>query len=82
MGVGLDFAIGAALCCRSQKRVICVEDDSAFSFSGMELESIVRYELPIVIIIVNNNGIYGGFDQEMFNNLRSDDDLSQVRVYM
>uniref|UniRef100_A0A1B0C4G6 2-hydroxyacyl-CoA lyase n=1 Tax=Glossina palpalis gambiensis TaxID=67801 RepID=A0A1B0C4G6_9MUSC len=71
------FAIAAAFCCRSQcprKRVICVEDDSALGFSAMNLETMVRCKLPIVIIIVNNNGIYGGFDQETFNNLRSDGD--------
>uniref|UniRef100_A0A1A9ZYI5 2-hydroxyacyl-CoA lyase n=1 Tax=Glossina pallidipes TaxID=7398 RepID=A0A1A9ZYI5_GLOPL len=81
MGVGLGFAIAAGFYCRNrcpQKRVICVEGDSAFGFSGMELETMVRYKLPIVVIIVNNNGIYGGFDHETFNNLRSDGDLSQV----
>lgn len=45
MGVGLGFAIAAGLYCRDRfphKRVICVEGDSAFGFSGMELETIFR----------------------------------------
>lgn len=81
MGVGPGFAIAAALVCRDKhpgKKVLCVEGDSAFGFSGMEIETMVRYKLPIIIVIVNNNGIYGGFDQENFDIMRSEGDLSQV----
>ncbi|XP_054268499.1 2-hydroxyacyl-CoA lyase 1 isoform X1 [Macrosteles quadrilineatus] len=73
MGVGPGFAIAAALWCRNQKlnkRVICVEGDSAFGFSGMEIETMFRYKLPIVIIIVNNNGIYSGMDTETWKELQ------------
>jgi len=45
MGVGLGFAIAAALWCQQHepnKRVLCVEGDSAFGFSGMEVETMVR----------------------------------------
>ncbi|KMQ93996.1 2-hydroxyacyl- lyase 1-like protein [Lasius niger] len=45
MGVGLGFAIAAALYCKDnapKKRVICVEGDSAFGFSGMEVETMFR----------------------------------------
>ncbi|XP_028926552.1 2-hydroxyacyl-CoA lyase 1 [Ornithorhynchus anatinus] len=65
MGVGLGFAIAAAVVTRDrnpEQKVICVEGDSAFGFSGMEVETICRYNLPILIIVVNNNGIYQGFD--------------------
>uniref|UniRef100_A0A669P9S6 2-hydroxyacyl-CoA lyase n=1 Tax=Phasianus colchicus TaxID=9054 RepID=A0A669P9S6_PHACC len=65
MGVGLGFAIAAALVAKDrtpEKRVICIEGDSAFGFSGMEVETICRYNLPILIIVVNNNGIYTGLD--------------------
>lgn len=81
MGVGPGFAIAAALFCRDRfpdKRVICVEGDSAFGFSGMEIETMFRYQLPIVIIIVNNGGIYSGFDQETYNDIRSEGHLAQV----
>jgi 2-hydroxyacyl-CoA lyase 1 len=61
MGVGLGFAIAAALV-YPNRRVVCVEGDSAFGFSGLELETAVRYKLPITFIIINNNGIYGGLD--------------------
>lgn len=65
MGVGLGFAIAAAMVARDRtpgRRVVCIEGDSAFGFSGMELETICRYNLPILIIVVNNNGIYTGLD--------------------
>lgn len=81
MGVGPGFAIAAALYCRDYcpgKRVICVEGDSAFGFSGMEVETMYRYKLPIVIIIVNNGGIYGGFDAQTYQDMRSNGDLSQM----
>ena len=61
MGVGLGFAIAAAAYCRDhepESRVICVEGDSAFGFSGMEVETMMRQKLPVVLVIFNNNGIY------------------------
>lgn len=45
MGVGLGFAIAAAAVEASQntsRRVVCVEGDSAFGFSGMEVETMCR----------------------------------------
>jgi oxalyl-CoA decarboxylase len=60
MGIGMGYAIGAAV--TSGKPVVAIEGDSAFGFSGMELETICRYELPIVTIVFNNNGVYRGTD--------------------
>ena len=58
MGIGMGYAIGAAVV--SGKPVVAIEGDSAFGFSGMELETICRYQLPVVTVIMNNNGIYRG----------------------
>lgn len=58
MGVGLGFAIGAAV--EMGKPVVAVVGDSAFGFSGMEVETICRYKLPIVVVVINNDGIYRG----------------------
>jgi oxalyl-CoA decarboxylase len=44
----------------SGQPVIAVEGDSAFGFSGMEVETICRYNLPVCIVIMNNNGVYRG----------------------
>lgn len=61
MGVGLGQAIAAAVVHRD-KKVVCLEGDSAFGFSGMEVETACRYRLPIVFVIVNNNAIGGGVE--------------------
>ncbi|MFL6798652.1 MAG: oxalyl-CoA decarboxylase [Xanthobacteraceae bacterium] len=60
MGIGMGFAIGAAI--ETGKSVLAVEGDSAFGFSGMEVETICRYRLPVCIVIFNNDGIYRGTD--------------------
>ncbi len=57
MGVGLGFAIAAAVV-SPDKKVVAVEGDSAFGFSGMEIEVACRFKLPITVIVINNNGIY------------------------
>lgn len=59
MGVGLGYAIAAAAVC-PERLVVAVEGDSAFGFSGLEVETVVRYNFPIVVIIFNNGGVYGG----------------------
>lgn len=62
MGIGMGFAIAAAV--ETGKPVLAVEGDSAFGFSGMEVETICRYNLPVCIVIFNNNGIYRGTDTD------------------
>ncbi|MCC7483530.1 MAG: oxalyl-CoA decarboxylase, partial [Burkholderiales bacterium] len=44
------------------EQVIAIEGDSAFGFSGMEVETICRYHLPVCIVVFNNNGVYRGTD--------------------
>ncbi|ACI93663.1 oxalyl-CoA decarboxylase [Afipia carboxidovorans OM5] len=60
MGIGMGFAVAAAV--ETGKPVLAIEGDSAFGFSGMEVETICRYNLPVCIVIFNNNGIYRGTD--------------------
>ena len=60
MGIGMGFAIAAAI--ETGNPVLAVEGDSAFGFSGMEVETICRYNLPVCVVIFNNNGIYRGTD--------------------
>ena len=60
MGIGMGFSIAAAVV--TGKPVIAIEGDSAFGFSGMEVETICRYNLPVCVIVFNNNGIYRGID--------------------
>jgi oxalyl-CoA decarboxylase len=60
MGIGMGYAVGAAI--ETGKLVLAVEGDSAFGFSGMEVETICRYKLPVCVVIFNNDGIYRGTD--------------------
>ena len=60
MGIGMGFCIAAAI--ETGKPVLAVVGDSAFGFSGMEVETICRYNLPICVVVFNNNGIYRGTD--------------------
>ena len=60
MGIGMGYSIAAAI--ETGLPVLAVEGDSAFGFSGMEVETICRYKLPICIVIFNNDGIYRGTD--------------------
>jgi len=60
MGIGMGFAVAAAVV--TKKQVVAIEGDSAFGFSGMEVETICRYNLPVCVVIMNNNGVYRGTD--------------------
>ena len=60
MGIGMGYAVGAAV--ETGKPVLAVEGDSAFGFSGMEIETVCRYQLPVCVVIFNNDGIYRGTD--------------------
>ncbi|CAA6665440.1 unnamed protein product [Spirodela intermedia] len=59
MGVGLGYCIAAAVAAPG-RLVVAVEGDSGFGFSAMEVETLVRYQLPVVVIVFNNGGVYGG----------------------
>ena len=60
MGIGMGFAVAAAV--ETGHPVIAIEGDSAFGFSGMEVETICRYHLPVCVVVMNNNGVYRGTD--------------------
>ena len=60
MGIGMGYCVAAAVV--TKQPVIAIEGDSAFGFSGMEVETICRYNLPVCIVIMNNNGVYKGTD--------------------
>jgi len=61
MGIGMGYSIAAAI--ETGNPVLAVEGDSAFGFSGMEIETICRYNLPVCVVVFNNDGIYRGTDQ-------------------
>ena len=64
MGVGLGQAIAACVV-HPDKPCVLVIGDSAFGFSGMEFEAVCRYQMPLIVVIINNNGI-GSFNPGEF----------------
>ncbi len=55
MGFGLPGAIGASLA-DPDARVICIAGDGGFQMNIQELQTVAHYQLPIKIIVLNNNG--------------------------
>jgi 2-hydroxyacyl-CoA lyase 1 len=74
MGVGLGYAIAAEIAHNHnaaaassgmrRKRVIAIEGDSAIGFSLAELETMARYRLPVIVLVMNNGGVYHGISDD------------------
>jgi len=62
MGIGMGYCVAAAI--ETKQQVLAIEGDSAFGFSGMEVETICRYNLPVCIVVMNNSGVYKGTDKD------------------
>ncbi len=62
MGVGLGHAIAACVV-HPNRPVIHLSGDSAIGFSGMEMETLARYNLPAKIVVLNNGGIGPGMPE-------------------
>jgi len=67
MGYALPAAIGAAI--GSGKKVYCIDGDGGFQMNIQELLTVKKYDLPIEIIILNNDGygIIKQFQDSYFN---------------
>lgn len=63
MGMGMGSCIGAAQA--TGNSVVAIEGDSAFGFSGMDFETICRFQLPVTVVIFNNGGIYNNIGVNM-----------------
>lgn len=54
MGFGFPGAIGAQIAC-PKKQVICITGDGGFQMNMAEMATAVAWELPIVILVLNNS---------------------------
>ncbi|GAB67360.1 bi-functional enzyme: long-chain fatty-acid Co-A ligase and oxalyl Co-A decarboxylase [Plasmodium cynomolgi strain B] len=61
MGVSMNAAICAALN-HPENISFAILGDSSFGFTSNEVETMCRFKLKVVLIILNNNGIYGDRD--------------------
>jgi len=55
LGVGPPFAIAAKLL-HPDRRVLLIAGDGAFGLNGMEMETAIRFKLPMTVIIGNDGG--------------------------
>jgi thiamine pyrophosphate-dependent acetolactate synthase large subunit-like protein len=55
MGVGLPFGLGAKLA-KPDKQVIVVHGDGSFGLNAMELDTAVRHNIPVLVVISLNGG--------------------------
>ncbi len=69
MGIGMGFVVAAAVV-HPDKPIISVSGDSAIGFSGMEMETVCRYNLPVKIVVFNNGGIGPGHAKHPANPLK------------
>lgn len=63
MGVGLAYCIAAWSAYnlpKRQKKVVALEGDSALGFAAMEIETMRRHDMDVLIFCMNNSGIYHG----------------------
>lgn len=75
MGVGMGYAIAAHEAYNGpfaegfvsgdsspagRKKIVALEGDSAFGFSAMEIETMARYQMDVLIFVMNNGGVYHG----------------------
>ena len=57
-----------------------IAGDSAFGFSGMELETLARYKLPVIIVVLNNSGIGSGETADVVDELDGTQRLTELSV--
>ena len=63
LGYGLGLALGAKMAA-PEKLVINVMGDAAFGMAGLDIETAVRSEIPILTVVLNN-GIMTHYNQNM-----------------
>ena len=59
------FGIGAGIQ-NPSRPVVIISGDTGFGMNGMELETATRHNVPVIVIVVNNEGISGGNTQQKF----------------
>ncbi|MCC6178767.1 MAG: thiamine pyrophosphate-binding protein [Chloroflexi bacterium] len=55
IGPGIPFAIGAKLA-RPERRAVAFVGDGTFGFHGLELDTAVRFGIPMVVVVGNDAG--------------------------
>ena len=53
IGIGTPFGVAASLAC-PDRTVVVATGDGAFGFSAMELDTAVRHQAPVLVVVANN----------------------------
>jgi acetolactate synthase-1/2/3 large subunit len=80
VGHGVGMAVGAQVA-RPGKQVLTLMGDGGFGISAMDVETLVRYKLPAVVVVFNNSswsGVAAGHDQ-FYPDMESWDNLPGIR---
>jgi 2-hydroxyacyl-CoA lyase 1 len=64
IGSGIPFGMGAKLAA-PERMVVVICGDFGFGLSSMDMETAVRYRIPLIVVIANNDGITGSRRQKM-----------------
>ncbi|MFW9828733.1 MAG: thiamine pyrophosphate-binding protein [Candidatus Thorarchaeota archaeon] len=79
LGVGIPYAIGVKMA-KPEKLIICLNGDGSFLFNVQELETAVRLNLPIIVVIANNCawGMIKSNQKKSFDKRYCDVDLPSI----
>lgn len=71
LGYGLPAAVGAACALKvleKQRKVVCIAGDGGFQYTQHELATLVQYDLPVKILVVNDEayGVIGFLQRSLF----------------
>lgn len=78
MGVAMPYALGAAVA-RPGTQILSLNGDFAFGWNGMEIETALRHNLPVVFLIANNGSIGGGRQRLMLGEAATGDGPAVIR---
>ncbi|QED22881.1 biosynthetic-type acetolactate synthase large subunit [Candidatus Deianiraea vastatrix] len=79
MGFGLPAAIGAQFA-KPENAVICITGEGSFMMNMQELATIKRYNLPVKIVMLNNNflGMVRQWQDEFYSNRHTEVDFTPI----
>jgi len=79
LGFGLPMSIAAKLL-HPERPVLCLTGDGAMGMTGQELETAVRYEVPVVVVVANDShwGMYRPLGERLYCNKNFGTKLTDV----
>ena len=54
-GMGYSFGAATGICFARRRRTVVIAGDGSFFMHGMEIHTAIQYELPLTVVLFNNN---------------------------